>query len=595
MNRNDERILKRKTAKRILRYFRRRMPLLLLSLFLAVASSLLMLPVPLFVGKAVDSMIGKGSVDFSLLTRSLLLIAASASAAAAFQWLMNVCNNRIAYFTVRDMREEVFAKLNEASVAYLDAHPHGDLVSRVIQDAEQFSDGILMGLTQFFSGAVTILGTLCVMFSIRWQIAVVLLLVTPLSLFAAKFISGRTYRFFQKQTAARGDTVAFEKEMLGGVKTIRAMGYEERAGERFDELNEKLRFATLKATFFSSLTNPVTRFVNSVAYASVAFSGAYIALHNPTFTAGMLSSFLSYANQYTKPFNEITGVLTELQGALACAARIFALLDLPPEAVEKDDECAEELPHPRGEVEFRDVFFSYTPDRPLISHFSLHVHPGMQIAIVGPTGCGKTTLMNLLLRFYDVTDGAILLDGKDIRKIKRKQLRAAYGMVLQDIWMRTGTVRENITMGRPGAGDEEMIGAAKAARAHRFIRRLPKGYDTVIGEGGAVLGEGQKQLLSIARVMLLDPAILVFDEATSSIDVRTELQVREAFAELLRGRTAFIVAHRLKTVQNADLILVMKDGQVIEQGTHTELLSKHGFYFSLYRSQFDRAEESLES
>lgn len=577
--------------RRTLRCLRGRIFLLLFSLLSGGAASILMLLVPVFVGNAIDRMIGVGQVDFVSLRSCLWKIAWTVAAAAFLQWLMALCNQRISYVMVRDLRKQAFEKLNGASVAYLDSHPHGDLVSRITSDADQLADGLLMGLTQLFSGAVTILGTLFLMIRMEYRIALVMLLITPLSLLAAKFISGRTYRFFKAQTKERGQFTAYVSEMLDGEKTVRAMNYETQAEERFDTLNESLRRTTLKATFFSSLTNPVTRFVNSIAYAGVTFAGALTALSNPAFTVGTLSCMLSYASQYTKPFNEITGVITEMQGAIACADRIFALLDLEAESMEQDAPEARPMPRPAGAgaacaVEFRHVCFSYTPDRPLIEDFSLRVAPGMQVAIVGPTGCGKTTLINLLLRFYEPQSGQILIDGEDVGHFTKKSLRAACGMVLQDTWIRSGTVRENIALGRPDASDEEIVQAAKAARAHRFILRLPHGYDTRLGEDGVLIGEGQKQLLSIARIMLLDPSILILDEATSSIDLPTELRIQDAFGELLHGRTGFIVAHRLKTVQKADLILVMRDGHVVEQGTHRELLSQRGFYASLYESQF---------
>ena len=501
---------------------------------------------------------------------------------------MNTINNRITYHVVRDIRNEAFRKIEILPLSYIDAHPYGDIVNRVIADADQFADGLLMGFTQLFTGIVTILGTLFFLFSISWKIAIVVVIVTPLSLFIARFIANRTYRMFRVQSETRGQQTAFIDEMIGNQKVVQAFSHEGEALEKFDRINDRLADCSLRATFYSSLTNPCTRFVNSVVYAGVALAGALICIAtagsvNP-FTIGQLSACLSYANQYTKPFNEISGVVTELQNALACASRLFELIEEEPQIPEPAD--AVELADVKGSVELNDVSFSYVPDRKLIEGLNLSVKPGQRIAIVGPTGCGKTTIINLLMRFYDVNSGSITVEGTDIRNATRNSLRSSYGMVLQETWLRSGTIRDNIVMGKPDATDEEIIAAAKASHAHSFIKRLPQGYDTVITEDGGSLSQGQKQLLCITRVMLCLPPMLILDEATSSIDTRTEIKIQDSFAKMMNGRTSFIVAHRLSTIREADVILVMKDGHIIEQGNHEELLAKNGFYANLYNSQF---------
>lgn len=556
---------------------------LVISILLAAVSVALTLYIPLLVGDAIDLMLEKGSVDFSAIGEIFIKIAVSTGVIAAAQWLMNALNNRITYQIVRDIRNEAFLKLEELPLAYLDSHPSGEIVSRVIADTDTFADGLLMGFTQLFSGIATILGTIGFMLSIHPGITLVVLLITPLSLFAAAFIAKHTYDMFRRQTEARGEQTAMIDEMIGGQKVVQAFGYEERAQKRFDEANEELRDASLKAIFFSSITNPSTRFVNSVVYAGVALAGALTAIAGGI-SVGGLTCFLSYANQYTKPFNEISGVITELQNALACASRVFALIEEPSQV--PDSENAAVLAEADGAVELEHVYFSYTPEKKLIEDFNLKVKPGQRVAIVGPTGCGKTTLINLLMRFYDVNSGKIKVDDRDICEITRESLRKNYGMVLQDTWLRSGTIRDNIVTGKPDATDEEVEAAAKASHAHSFIKRLPNGYNTVIGEDGGGLSQGQKQLLCITRVMLCLPPMLILDEATSSIDTRTELKIQKAFASMMKGRTSFIVAHRLSTIREADVILVMKDGHVIETGNHEELLKKNGFYATLYKSQF---------
>ena len=581
---------RRAVVGRVLRYIGRYKVLLLLSLLLALGSVAMTLAIPFLVGRCIDGMLGAGKVDFALLFRYLTWIGALVLATAAMQWLMNVCNNRLTYHVVRDVRQDAFAHIQELPLSYLDSHPTGDVVSRVIGDADAFAEGLLMGFTQLFSGVVTILGTLVFMAMTHWVLAIGVVVLTPLSLFVAKFIASRTYGYFKTQSVDRGSLTAYMEETVGGVKTVKAFGREAAASEHFEGLNKKLGKSALQAGFFSSLTNPVTRFVNNLVYAAVALGGAFLAILQPSiplagaFTVGMLSCFLSYANQYTKPFNEISGVMTELQNAIACAGRLIALMEEPGE--EKDTGLPT-LPEAEGSVEVSHVDFSYTEEKPLIRDLSLSVKPGMRIAIVGPTGCGKTTLINLLMRFYDVKAGAITVDGADLRSVTRHSLRSQYGMVLQETWLKAGTVRENITLGRPQATEEEILAAAKAAHAHSFIRRLPQGYDTVIGEDGGGLSQGQKQLLCIARIMLATPPMLILDEATSSIDTRTEIRIQKAFAEILEGRTSFIVAHRLSTIKEADRILVMRDGNVVEMGTHQELLEKNGFYAELHRSRAD--------
>ena len=573
-----------KTLRRVLRYVQKRWLMLTASIVLAAASVAGTLYVPILVGDAIDCITGPGQVDFPQIMTLLSRVAAVAGITALLQWVMSDLNNRITFGVVRDVRRDAFEKLQILPLSYLDAHPSGELVSRIIADADQFADGLLMGFTQLFTGVVTILGTLFFMLRIHWLIALVVVVLTPLSLFAAKFIAGRTYSMFKLQSATRGEQTAHMDEMIMNQKVVQAFSHEAASLEKFDEINERLEKAALRATFFSSLTNPVTRFVNSVVYAAVALTGALAAVSG-NITIGNLSTLLSYANQYTKPFNEISGVVTELQNALACAARIFAVIDEPAQTPDAADAAL--LTDVAGSVELQNVEFSYVPGKRLIEDLNLSVRPGQRIAIVGPTGCGKTTLINLLMRFYDVNGGEIDVEGKDIRHVTRRSLRASYGMVLQDTWLRSGTIRENICMGKPDATDEEMIAAAKAAHADSFIRRLPDGYDTVITEDGGSLSQGQKQLLCITRVMLCLPPMLILDEATSSIDTRTELHIQAAFARMMQGRTSFIVAHRLSTIREADVILVMKDGHVIEQGRHEELLRENGFYAKLYNSQFE--------
>ena len=571
------------TMRRVLRYIRPYLLMLALSLVLALITVALTLYVPILVGRAVDCLLGVGAVDFDTLRTVLLTIGVCVLLTAAAQWVMNVINNRITFLTVQDIRRDAFAHIQSLPLSYLDAHPSGDTVSRMISDADTFADGLLMGFTQLFTGLVTILGTLVFMLTLSPRITLVVVLITPVSLLVANFIASRTYSMFRLQSQTRGEQTALIDEVIGEQKLVQAFGHEARSLEQFDEVNERLRACSLRAVFFSSLTNPCTRFVNSLVYAGVGLTGA-LSVVGGTLTIGGLSSFLSYANQYTKPFNEISGVITELQNALACAGRIFELIDEP--AQEPDAPDAKTLQNVHGEVDIEHVCFSYTPERRLIEDFTLHVRPGQRVAIVGPTGCGKTTMINLLMRFYDVKSGSIAVDGLETRGVTRRSLRQNIGMVLQDTWLSSGTIRDNIAMGRPDATDEEIIAAAKASHAHSFIRRLPEGYNTVISETGGQLSQGQKQLLCIARVMLCLPPMLILDEATSSIDTRTELKVQDAFATMMKGRTSFIVAHRLSTIRSADVILVMRDGHIVEQGTHKELLEKGGFYAKLYQSQF---------
>lgn len=576
------------TLKKVLKYVGRHGFLMAVSVILAAVTVALTLYAPILIGDAIDLIVGQNNVDFDGIARILIKTAIVIGITAVEQWLMNTINNRITYHVVRDIRNEAFKKIEILPLKYIDAHPSGEIVNRVIADADQFAEGLLMGFTQLFTGVVTILGTLVFLFTISWQIALVVVLVTPLSLFIARFISTRTYRMFHLQSETRGQQTAFIDEMIGSQKVVQAFSHEDEALEKFDEINERLADCSLKATFFSSLTNPSTRFVNSVVYAGVALSGALICIAtagtaNP-FTIGQLSCCLSYSNQYTKPFNEISGVITELQNALACASRIFELIEEEPQVSEPAN--AVTLNNVEGSVELSDVEFSYVPDRKLIEGLNLSVQPGQRIAIVGPTGCGKTTIINLLMRFYDVNGGSIKVEGNDIRDVTRNSLRSSYGMVLQETWLKSGTIRDNIVMGKPDATDEEVIAAAKASHAHSFIKRLPQGYDTVITEDGGNLSQGQKQLLCITRVMLCLPPMLILDEATSSIDTRTEIKIQEAFARMMKGRTSFIVAHRLSTIREADVILVMKDGHIIEQGNHEQLLKQDGFYAKLYNSQF---------
>ena len=576
---------KKGTFKKVLRYIGRYKYLLALSVIFAALSAALTLYVPILIGNAIDCIIGTGEVDFNAVFGILVKVGITVGVTALFTWLMNTLNNRITFHVVRDIRNEAFRKIEILPLSYIDTHPYGEVVSRVIADVDQFADGLLMGFTQLFTGVITILGTLMFMLSINVKITLVVVLLTPLSMVVAKFIATRTYSMFTLQSETRGEQTAFIDEMIGNQKVVKAFSHEDENLEKFDEINERLEKCSLRATFFSSLTNPTTRFINSLVYAGVALTGALSAIGGGVaITVGGLTCFLSYANQYAKPFNEISGVVTELHNALACADRVFELIEQQPQI--PDAENAEQLENAKGNVTLNNVCFSYVPERKLIQNLNLNVKSGMRVAIVGPTGCGKTTLINLLMRFYDVTDGSISVDSKDIRGITRDSLRHNFGMVLQETWLSEGTVRDNIAFGKPDATLDEVIAAAKAAHAHSFIKRLPKGYDTVIGEDGGSLSQGQKQLLCIARVMLCLPPMLILDEATSSIDTRTEQRIQKAFSEMMKGRTSFIVAHRLSTIQEADIILVMKDGNIIEQGKHSELIEKGGFYAKLYNSQF---------
>ena len=575
----------KKTLKKVLRYVRPYSPALVGSLLLSLLVVIMSLYIPILVGQAIDFIVDKGLVDFASVTRKLIQIGICTAVAALAQWIMSQINNFVTFRVTRDIRNEVFRHIQVLPLSYLDSHPQGDTVSRVIGDVDTFADGLLMGFTQLFTGVMTIAGTLILMLSIRPSVALVVIVITPLSLVVANFIASKTYSMFRLQSSTRGEQTALIDETVGEMKLVRAFGQEEALLEQFDEINDRLEKGSLRAMFFSSMTNPATRFVNSVVYAAVALTGALMCIAGTgSFTVGNLSTFLNYANQYTKPFNEISGVVTELQNALACAGRVFELIEAPARSPEPE--------HPQmpeqvcGAVEIRNLAFSYVPEKPLIDDFDLSVKPGQRVAIVGPTGCGKTTFINLLMRFYDPVDGVIELDGINTRDMERAALRRNVGMVLQDTWLKAGTIRDNITMGKPGATDEEVIAAAKQAHAHSFIKRLPKGYDTVIGESGGELSQGQKQLLCIARVMLCLPPMLILDEATSSIDTRTEIRIQKAFGTMMEGRTSFIVAHRLSTIQEADLILVMRDGHIVEQGTHEQLLAKRGFYEQLYRSQF---------
>lgn len=556
---------------------------LIFSILLATVSVALTLYIPKLTGHAVDFIVSRGNVDFPGVLRVMVQIGICTLVTALAQWLMNVCNNKMTYQIVRDIRNEAFHKIEILPLKYIDGHAYGEVVSRVIADVDQFSDGLLMGFTQLFTGVATILGTFCFMLSVNVKITVVVVLITPLSFFVANFIAKRTFSMFKIQSETRGEQTGLIDEMIGNQKVVQVFGRGEDVTERFDEINERLNRASLRATFFSSITNPSTRFINSLVYTGVGITGAFAVVRG-SLTVGQLSSFLSYANQYTKPFNEISGVVTEFQNAIACAQRVFELIEEEPQIPEPEQAVV--LKDIDGNVKIEDVSFSYVPEQKLIEDFNLDVKPGQKIAIVGPTGCGKTTLINLLMRFYDVTGGQIKVENIDIREVTRKSLRAGYGMVLQDTWLKTGTIRENITMGRPDATEEEIIEAAKASHIHSYISRLPNGYDTWITEDGGGLSQGQKQLLCIARVMLCRPPMLILDEATSSIDTRTELKIQQAFAKLMEGRTTFIVAHRLSTIREADVILVMKDGKVIEQGNHESLLEQGGFYRHLYESQF---------
>ena len=591
MKKKNEKMSREKmlaTVKRVLKLIRPYRLFVIASLLCAAVSVGGQLLIPILTGDAIDYMIGLGRVDFTAVMKTLLLIGLSLAASAAAQWVMGICNNKITYNVTRDLRNKAVKKLEILPLSYLDTHLTGDLVSRVIADADLVSDGLLMGFTQLFSGVLTILGTLIFMLRVNLPIALVVILVTPLSLVVAAFIANKTYRFFHLQSDIRGEETAIINEDIDGMRVIRAFGDEAESLAHFDEVNDELAAASLKATFYSSITNPATRFVNSVVYAGVILAGALFAVAGGI-TVGRLSIFLTYANQYTKPFNEISGVVTELTNAIACAARIFELYDAEPDPADEPGARTLAEGEADGNVSLRDVAFRYVPDRPLIENFSLDVHPGERIAIVGPTGCGKTTLINLLMRFYDVDEGSISVSGTDIRKIRRKSLRASYGMVLQDTWLKAGTIAENIAYGDPDAPREAIEEAAKAAHAHGFISRLPEGYDTVISEDGSQLSQGEKQLLCIARVMLSLPPMLILDEATSSIDTRTEMRIQKAFNRMMEGRTSFIVAHRLSTIREADVILVMNEGHIVEKGTHSELLARGGFYAKLYNSQFEGA------
>ena len=559
---------------------------IILSLIMAAVTVATTLYVPILVGRGIDCIIGVNNVDFAKIVNILIRIGIFVGITALSQWLMNICNNRITYEVTRDIRNEAIEKIQVLPLKYIDGHSYGEIVSRVIADVDQFADGLLMGFTQFFTGVMTILGTLIFMITINAKITLAVVVITPLSFLVASFIAKKTFSMFKLQSETRGEQTALIDEMIGGQKVVKAYGYEDEAVRKFDEINERLQKYSLKAIFFSSITNPSTRFVNSLVYASVAIVGAFSAI-NGGITVGQLSSFLSYANQYTKPFNEISGVVTELQNALACAARIFELIEEDPEIPDaKDAKVVDEVD---GTVDLNDVCFSYVPDKKLIEGFNLHVKKGQRIAIVGPTGCGKTTVINLLMRFYDVNDGAILVDGHNVKDFNRRELRDAFGMVLQDTWLYKGTIMENIRYGKLDATDEEVIAAAKAANAHHFIETLPGGYDCELNEDASNVSQGQKQLLTIARAILADNPILILDEATSSVDTRTEERIQKAMDNLMKGRTSFIIAHRLSTIKDADVILVMKDGDIVEQGTHDELLAKNGFYADLYNSQFEQA------
>lgn len=572
------------TIKKVLQYIKKYWGFVMMSLLFAAVTVALTLYIPNLTGKAIDLIIDKGLVDFDGIWSILIQIAVLTVVAALAQWFMNACNNKITYGVVKDIRDNAFMKIEKLPLKYIDGHPYGDTVSRVIADADQFADGLLMGFTQLFTGVVTILGTVGFMIAINWKIALAVVILTPISFFVAKFIAGRTHDMFKKQSETRGEQTALIDEMIGNQKVVQAYGQEKKVLERFDQVNDRLAKYSLKAVFFSSLTNPCTRFVNNLVYAVVAVFGGFISITSGAISVGQLTCLLSYANQYTKPFNEISGVITELQNSLVCASRVIELIEEG--SVTPDAADAVILRDAKGNVTLENVSFSYVPERRLIEKFNLSVKSGQRIAIVGPTGCGKTTLINLLMRFYDVNEGDILIDGVSVKKMTRKSLRQLFGMVLQETWLKAGTIKENIAMGKPDATDEEIIAAAKAAHAHGFIKRLPNGYNTIIGEDGGSLSQGQKQLLCITRVMLMKPPMLILDEATSSIDTRTEIRIQKAFDALMEGRTSFIVAHRLSTIQEADVILVMKDGNIIEQGNHEELMRQNGFYHDLYNSQY---------
>ncbi|GAE88363.1 ABC transporter ATP-binding protein [Acetivibrio straminisolvens] len=577
------------TIRKVFQYIKNYRILLSVSVVLAASTVALTLYVPILIGNAIDYIIGPDNVNFEAVAKILVKIAFAVGITSILEWLMHTINNNITYQVVRDIRKKAFRKIEILPLSYIDSHPHGEIVSRVIADTDQFAEGLLMGFTQLFTGVVTIIGTLIFMLTINVKITFIVVVLTPLSLFVANFIAKSTYSMFKLQSETRGEQTSLIEEMIDNVKIVQAFSYQEEVLRKFDEINRRLEKCSLRAVFFSSLTNPLTRFINSLVYAAVALAGAIAVIGGDvgsSMTVGGLSIFLSYANQYTKPFNEISGVITEMQNAIACAGRIFELIEEKPQIPDAEDAII--LEKASGNVLFDNVAFSYVSERPLIRNLNLKVEPGQSVAIVGPTGSGKTTVINLLMRFYDVDSGGIKVEGIDIRDITRNSLRENYGMVLQDTWLKSGTIRENITMGKPEATEEEIIAAAKAAHAHSFIKRLEYGYDTVISEEGGSLSQGQKQLLSIARVMLCLPPMLILDEATSSIDTRTEVKIQEAFARLMQGRTSFIVAHRLSTIREADIILVMKDGDIIEQGTHDELLSQKGFYANLYNSQFEQ-------
>lgn len=577
------------TLLKVLSYIKKYKLYIILSLVTAAVTVASSLYIPILTGDAIDYIIGPGKVDYSAILKIIIEACVVMGITAISQWIMNTCNNRITFHVVRDIRDEAFKKIEILPLKYIDANSYGDIVSRVIADTDQFADGLLMGFTQLFTGVLTIVGTLGFMLSINAGITLIVVLITPLSLFVASFIAKHTFSMFKLQLQTRGEQTALIDEMIGNQKVVQAFGYQDDSLARFDVINDKLQHYSLRAIFFSSITNPATRFVNSLVYAGVGIFGAFFAI-NGRLTVGQLSCFLSYANQYTKPFNEISGVITEIQNAIACAARIFELIEEEPQIPDSDNAIT--MPAVKGNIDIEHVYFSYVPDRPLIEDFNLKVKPGQRVAIVGPTGCGKTTLINLLMRFYDVNSGTISVDGTSIMNMTRHSLRQNIGMVLQDTWLKTGTIRDNIVMGKPDATDEEVIAAAKASHADSFIKRLPDGYNTWITEDGGSLSQGQKQLLCITRVMLCLPPMLILDEATSSIDTRTELKIQHAFAQMMQGRTSFIVAHRLSTVREADIILVMKDGKIIEQGRHEELLAKGGFYATLYNSQFVQVKQS---
>lgn len=572
------------TLKKVFRYIKRYIPLLIVALTLSVVTVALTLFFPILTGRAIDLIVGKGQVDFAAIMEIIVKALIVVLAAAIAQWFTNICNNKMTYNVIRDIRADAFYNIEKIPLSYIDSYSHGDIVSRIISDVDTFADGLLLGLTQLFTGVATIVGTLIFMLTINVKIALVVVVLTPLSLVVASFIAKRTYSMFKLQSSTRGEQTALIDEMIGNQRVLVAFNHEDEAMEKFDEINDRLQKYSLRATFFSSLTNPSTRFVNSIVYASVGVFGAISAILGGI-TVGQLTCFLAYANQYTKPFNEISGVITELQNAIACASRIFELIEAEREVPDSED--AYVLEEADGTVDIEDVYFSYEPDQKFIENFNLHVKPGQRVAIVGPTGCGKTTLINLLMRFYDVNSGQIKVSGHDIKNMTRESLRKNYGMVLQETWLKNGTIRDNICMGKPEATDEEIIAAAKSTHAHSFIKRLPKGYDTVITEDGGNLSQGQKQLLCITRVMLCLPPMLILDEATSSIDTRTEVRIQKAFLKMMKGRTSFIVAHRLSTIREADIILVMKNGKIIEQGKHEELLKKNGFYATLYNAQFE--------